>query len=213
MNGKVRHCGQYRCSCQCFLSCPPVGYIKTKKELVWVPFCDPDRIQTCNLLIRSQMLYSVELRDRFVVVSFNECKDSTIFWNCKTFCDFCPLCAIFFVARRSKVSRVETKKELVWVPFCDPDRIQTCNLLIRSQMLYSVELRDRFVVVSFNECKGSTIFWNCKTFCDFCPSCTIFFGSPAKVGGILLEILYEQEWEFLYSSTNLPLTCYLVFFL
>ncbi len=31
--------------------------------------CDPDRIQTCNLLIRSQMLYSVELRDRvsFVV--------------------------------------------------------------------------------------------------------------------------------------------------
>ena len=26
--------------------------------------CDPDRIQTCNLLIRSQMLYSVELRDR-----------------------------------------------------------------------------------------------------------------------------------------------------
>ncbi len=33
-------------------------------------FCDPDRIQTCNLLIRSQMLYSVELRDRFVVVVF-----------------------------------------------------------------------------------------------------------------------------------------------
>ena len=25
---------------------------------------DPDRIQTCNLLIRSQMLYSVELRNR-----------------------------------------------------------------------------------------------------------------------------------------------------
>ena len=27
--------------------------------------CDRDRIQTCNLLIRSQMLYSVELRDPF----------------------------------------------------------------------------------------------------------------------------------------------------
>ena len=27
-------------------------------------FCDPCRIQTCNLLIRSQMLYSVELTDR-----------------------------------------------------------------------------------------------------------------------------------------------------
>ena len=26
---------------------------------------DSDRIQTCNLLIRSQMLYSVELRSRF----------------------------------------------------------------------------------------------------------------------------------------------------
>ena len=25
--------------------------------------CDPDRTQTCNLLIRSQMLYSIKLRD------------------------------------------------------------------------------------------------------------------------------------------------------
>ena len=29
--------------------------------------CDRDRIQTCNLLIRSQMLYSVELRDRHLM--------------------------------------------------------------------------------------------------------------------------------------------------
>ena len=28
--------------------------------------CDSDRIQTCNLLIRSQMLYSVELRSQAV---------------------------------------------------------------------------------------------------------------------------------------------------
>ena len=28
---------------------------------------DPDRIQTCNLLIRSQMLYSVELRSHSVL--------------------------------------------------------------------------------------------------------------------------------------------------
>ncbi len=28
--------------------------------------CDSDRIQTCNLLIRSQMLYSVELRSRYI---------------------------------------------------------------------------------------------------------------------------------------------------
>gem|GEM_PF-6517905 len=30
-------------------------------------FCDPGRIQTCNLLIRSQMLYSVELRDPLII--------------------------------------------------------------------------------------------------------------------------------------------------
>ncbi len=27
-------------------------------------YCDSDRIQTCNLLIRSQMLYSVKLRSQ-----------------------------------------------------------------------------------------------------------------------------------------------------
>ncbi len=30
--------------------------------------CDPDRIQTCNLLIRSQMLYSVKLRGLYLWV-------------------------------------------------------------------------------------------------------------------------------------------------
>ena len=38
-------------------------------------FCDSYRIQTCNLLIRSQMLYSVELRShaflRFAIVLFS----------------------------------------------------------------------------------------------------------------------------------------------
>ncbi len=42
--------------------------------------------------------------------------------------------------------------------FCDSDRIQTCNLLIRSQMLYSVELRSRscFDFV----CKGMAFYLN-----------------------------------------------------
>ena len=31
-------------------------------------FCDRDRIQTCNRLIRSQLLYSVELRDLIIVL-------------------------------------------------------------------------------------------------------------------------------------------------
>ena len=39
---------------------------------------------------------------------------------------------------------------------CDSDRIQTCNLLIRSQMLYSVELRSH--VLSFDECKVTYYF-------------------------------------------------------
>ena len=37
---------------------------KIKKALILALFCDSDRIQTCNLLIRSQMLYSVKLRSR-----------------------------------------------------------------------------------------------------------------------------------------------------
>ena len=32
---------------------------------------DPDRIQTCNLLIRSQMLYSVELRSQIQTINSN----------------------------------------------------------------------------------------------------------------------------------------------
>ena len=32
---------------------------------------DSDRIQTCNLLIRSQMLYSVELRSQIQTIIFN----------------------------------------------------------------------------------------------------------------------------------------------
>ena len=38
-----------------------------KARLVKRAWCDSYRIQTCNLLIRSQMLYSVELRSRCVV--------------------------------------------------------------------------------------------------------------------------------------------------
>ena len=41
--------------------------------------CDPDRIQTCNLLIRSQMLYSVELRGRSAE---SDCKNTTFLQSC-----------------------------------------------------------------------------------------------------------------------------------
>ena len=39
------------------------AYTKKKEHSVEYSFCDSDRIQTCNLLIRSQVLYSVELRN------------------------------------------------------------------------------------------------------------------------------------------------------
>ena len=46
---------------------------KTKKEnaikLAFSFFCDRDRIQTCNRLIRSQLLYSVELRGHYFVIA------------------------------------------------------------------------------------------------------------------------------------------------
>ena len=49
--------------------------------------------------------------------------------------------------------------------FCDSDRIQTCNLLIRSQMLYSVELRSlHFRIAS---AKVTTFFETTKTFSCF----------------------------------------------
>ncbi len=40
----------------------------------------------------------------------------------------------------------------------DSHRIQTCNLLIRSQMLYSVELANQAQHLSFCECKVTNLF-------------------------------------------------------
>ena len=46
--------------------------------------------------------------------------------------------AIFFI---SYIIKQKTSPHHCENVPCDSDRIQTCNLLIRSQMLYSVELR------------------------------------------------------------------------
>ena len=46
----------------------------------------------------------------------------------------------------SELTQENTKKTIFSDSlFCDRDRIQTCNRLIRSQLLYSVELRGLFV--------------------------------------------------------------------
>ena len=47
--------------------------------------------------------------------------------------------------------------------FCDSDRIQTCNLLIRSQVLYSVKLRSHSLIASANVGYFSGL---CKFFAD-----------------------------------------------
>ena len=49
--------------------------------------------------------------------------------------------------------------------FCDRDRIQTCNRLIRSQLLYSVELRGHLFF--FNGCKGMDIFFTTQVFAPY----------------------------------------------
>ncbi len=62
-----------------------------------------------------------------------------------------------------------TKKEeltcvnssLQFIQLCDSGRIQTCNLLIRSQMLYSVELRSQKLFKALlleSGCKGKKYF-------------------------------------------------------
>ena len=45
-------------------------------------------------------------------------------------------------------SCIETKEPLFERLFCDPCRIKTCNLLIRSQILYSIELRDHYCLIA-----------------------------------------------------------------
>ena len=47
-----------------------------------------------------------------------------------------------FCAKKTKILYKYLVEDL-----CDRDRIQTCNRLIRSQLLYSVELRDLIIVL------------------------------------------------------------------
>ena len=58
--------------------------------------CDTDRTQTCNLLIRSQMLYSIKLRCRIAIANVGQC------WLTDSYgSEFCRLISLFrAVARR-----------------------------------------------------------------------------------------------------------------
>ena len=72
-----------------FTGAAGVLLVKTKKgiKIDSLNFCDSYRIQTCNLLIRSQMLYSVELMShcRF---GFATAKLGLFFLTAKLFCLF-----------------------------------------------------------------------------------------------------------------------------
>ena len=59
-------------------------------------FCDADRTQTCNLLIRSQMLYSIKLRRRIANANVGQC------WLTDSYSsEFCRWFSLFrAVARR-----------------------------------------------------------------------------------------------------------------
>jgi hypothetical protein len=58
-----------------------------------------------------------------------------------------------------------------WLKACDPDRIQTCNLLIRSQMLYSVEPRG----LAFAGAKIGHVFLFHKLFVDYFRKNRVFY--------------------------------------
>ena len=67
----------------------------------------------------------------------------------------------FKIEINEKIKRViQTEKFLNYPLFSDSYRIQTCNLLIRSQMLYSVELRNHLIASA----KVRIIFKSAKSF-------------------------------------------------
>ena len=76
---------------------------------------------------------------------------------------------------------------------CDSCRIQTCNLLIRSQMLYSVELMSHFL---FASAKVHFFIISAKHFCFFLSSiCNfiIIFTLPVNIRFILLDSLNNEN--------------------
>ena len=74
----------------------------------------------------------------------------------------------FFQALGNAHAERTEKKRTIADSLCDSGGIQTHNLLIRSQMLYSVELRNLSGASFLNcECKGTMFFSLDQTFWDF----------------------------------------------
>ena len=88
-----------------------------------------------------------------------------------------------------KLQRIKKKEHSCEYSFCDSDRIQTCNLLIRSQVLYSVELRNHCYgckQITSNlsflncECKGIAFYWFHQMFRNL--FYYFFYSSSCNVG-------------------------------
>ena len=112
--------------------------------------CDRDRIQTCNRLIRSQLLYSVELRGHCKTNRTSFGSDRDRIQTCNRLIRSQLLYSVE-LRGHCKTNRTSFGS--------DRDRIQTCNRLIRSQLLYSVELRGHYLLFfCFNGCKDTDFF-------------------------------------------------------
>ena len=85
---------------------------------------------------------------------------------------------------------------------CDSGRIQTCNLLIRSQMLYSVELRSQY---KFNVCaerigfEPTIRFWRIHAF----QACLFNHSSTFPLGNKKAHLMCKMNFKWLRQDSNL----------
>ena len=88
-----------------------------------LPLCDSGGIQTHNLLIRSQMLYSVELRNRqLALISEMRCKGTHFLRNHQNF-------SLFFLNKRRKKSFSSLKTDSFRLTFITIGSIITKNTI------------------------------------------------------------------------------------
>ena len=76
--------------------------------------------------------------------------------NLESFCFFTRRMKAWLTRQRRRPGHIGPKRGIpknnkgcpLGQPLCDTDRTQTCNLLIRSQMLYSIKLRCRIAIAN-----------------------------------------------------------------
>ncbi len=86
----------------------------------------------------------------------------------------------------------------------DPDRIRTCDLLLRRQLLYPAELRGLFL---YRRCKNTTNFLEYIHFWNICVAQYIYdyFHQKENINSFFLQILREIKFVrglFFPSASN-----------